>query len=124
MTQYLLSVWHSDRNPIPDDPAVMQRAYRQVDAFNADLMASGQWVFGGGLHAPETATVVSAPEGSDPVMTDGPFAETKEQIGGFWVIEAADLDAALALAARASTACMGPVEVRPFQDEPPQDSSR
>jgi hypothetical protein len=53
-------------------------------------------------------------------MTDGPFAETKEQIGGFWIIEAPDLDAALALAARASTACMGPVEVRPFQDEPPQ----
>jgi len=120
MTQYLLSVWHSDRNPIPDDPAVMQRAYKQVDAFNADLMASGQWVFGGGLHAPESATVVNAPEGSDPVMTDGPFAETKEQIGGFWIIEAPDLDAALALAARASTACMGPVEVRPFQDEPPQ----
>jgi hypothetical protein len=124
MTQYLLSVWHSDRNPIPDDPAVMQRAYKQVDAFNADLQASGAWVFGGGLHAPESATVVRAEEGSDPVMTDGPFAETKEQLGGFWVLEAADLDAALALAARASTACMGPVEVRPFQEEPPQDSSR
>ena len=124
MTQYLLSVWHSDRNPIPDDPAVMQRAYKQVDAFNADLQASGAWVFGGGLHAPESATVVRAEEGGDPVMTDGPFAETKEQLGGFWVIEAADLDAALALAARASTACMGPVEVRPFQEEPPQDSRR
>jgi hypothetical protein len=120
MTQYLLSVWHSDRNPIPTDPAVMQQAYQQVDKFNAELQASGAWVFGGGLHAPESATVVNGQGSGDPVMTDGPFAETKEQIGGFWIIEAKDLDAALALAAEASAACMGPVEVRPFQEEPPQ----
>jgi len=117
MTQYLLSVWHSPDNPIPDDPAVMQKAFEQVDAFNAEIQAQGIWVFGGGLHDPSSATVVRATEG-DPVMTDGPFAETKEQIGGFWIIEAPDLDAALALAVRASAACMGPVEVRPFQDEP------
>ena len=119
MAQYLLSVWHSDANPVPTDPDVMQQAFRQVDAFNADLQAKGAWVFGGGLHDPSSATVVRATDG-DPITTDGPFAETKEQLGGFWIITADDLDAALAWAARGSAACMGPVEVRPFQDEPPQ----
>jgi len=118
MTQYLLSVWHSPANPVPDDPEVMQQAFKQVDAFNAELQAQGLWVFAGGLHAPETATVVRAGDG-DPVITDGPFAETKEQLGGFWIIDVPDLDAALAWAAKGSAACMGPVEVRPFQDEPP-----
>jgi hypothetical protein len=117
MTQYLLSVWHSDRNPIPDDPAVMQKAFKQVDELNAELQAKGLWVFGGGLHEPSSATVVNATDSGDPIMTDGPFAETKEQLGGFWILELSDLDAALAWAARASTACMGPVEVRPFQSE-------
>ncbi len=117
MTQYLLSVWHSDANPIPQDPAVMQQAFEQVDAFNQEVMAAGAWVFGGGLADPSTATVVRAGAG-DPILTDGPFAETKEQLGGFWIITAPDLDAALAWAARGSAACMGPVEVRPFQDEP------
>jgi hypothetical protein len=116
MTQYLMSVWHSAENPIPDDPEVMQQAFKQVEAFNAELQASGAWVFGGGLHDPASATVVRATDG-DPLMTDGPFAETKEQLGGFWIITAPDLDAALALAAKASAACMGPVEVRPFQDD-------
>jgi hypothetical protein len=118
MAQYLLSVWHSPANPVPTDPKVMQQAYDQVDAFNAELLASGSWVFGGGLHPPESATVVRA-DGREPIMTDGPFAETKEQLGGFWIIDAADLDAALAWAAKGSAACIGPVEVRPFQDEPP-----
>jgi hypothetical protein len=71
-------------------------------------------VFAGGLHSPNTATVVDG-TGDEPVTTDGPFSEAKEQIGGFWVIEAADLDEALALAARGSKACRGKVEVRPFQ---------
>ena len=120
MTQYLLSVWHSpDDNPISDDPEVMQKAFAQVDAFNAEVQAQGAWVFAGGLHAPETATVVRAENDGDPMITDGPFAETKEQLGGFWIIEAPDLDAALAWATRGSAACMGPVEVRPFQSEPP-----
>ena len=119
MTQYMLSVWHSPDAPIPTDPAVMQKAFEQVDAFNAEIQAAGIWVFGGGLEQPSSATVVRAGAGDgDPIMTDGPFAETKEQLGGFWVITAPDLDAALALAAKASAACMGPVEVRPFQDEP------
>lgn len=118
MTQYLLSVWHSPDNPVPDDPAVMQRAFKQVDAFNAELLASGSWVFAGGLHEPSSATVVRGTD-SDPIITDGPFAETKEQLGGFWIIEVPDLDAAIEWAAKGSTACMGPVEVRPFQSEPP-----
>ena len=74
-------------------------------------------MFGGGLEAPDIATVVRT-AGGDTVTTDGPFAETKEQLGGFWIIEAPDLDAALEWAAKASAACMGPVEVRPFQAEP------
>ncbi len=118
MSQYLLSVWHDPSNPIPDDPAVMQRMVAQVGAVNDELMSTGAWVFGGGLHDPSTATVVRN-TGGETVMTDGPFAETKEFLGGFWVIEAADLDAALAWAAKAAAACEGPVEVRPFQDEPP-----
>jgi hypothetical protein len=116
MTQYLLSVWHSPNNPVPDDPEVMQKAYKQVDAVNAELQAKGLWVFGGGLHEPSSATVVRATE-ADPVITDGPFAESKEQLGGFWILELPDLDAALAWAAKCSSACMGPVEVRPFQSE-------
>ena len=115
MTQYLMSVWHSPRNPVPSDPEVMQKAFEATDAFNSELQAAGAWVFGGGLHEPASATVVSATDG-DPLMTDGPFAETKEQLGGFWIIEAADLDAALAWAVKGSAACMSPVEVRPFQD--------
>jgi hypothetical protein len=117
MTQYLLSVWHSERDPMPEDPEVMQQAFRQVDALNDELQQKGLWVFGGGLCEPSTATVVRAHKG-DPVMTDGPYAETKEQIGGFWILELPDLDAALAWAKKASVACMNAVEVRPFQEEP------
>lgn len=116
MTQYLLSVWHSPETPIPTDPEVMQKAFKQVDAFNAEVMAAGAWVFAGGLHPPEIATVVRDDNG-ETIITDGPFAETKEQIGGFWIIDVPDLDAALAWAAKGAAACMGPVEVRPFQSE-------
>jgi hypothetical protein len=116
MTQYLLAVHHSPDAP-PPPPAEMQKAFRQVDAFNAELQAAGAWVFGGGLHPPDIATVVRVEDG-ETITTDGPFAETKEQLGGFWIITAPDLDAALAWAAKGSSACMGPVEVRPFQDEP------
>jgi len=116
MTQYLLALHHSedDETPSPDDT---QKAYRQVDEFNKDLEASGAWVFAGGLHPPSSATVVRS-QGGDVLTTDGPFAESKEQLGGFWVIQVADLDAALSWAGKASAACMGPVEVRPFQEEP------
>ncbi len=117
MTEYLLSVWSSPDFPMPTDPDVMQKAFRQVDEFNAEVQAAGAWVFAGGLAEPSSATVVRATDG-DPILTDGPFAETKEQLGGFWIITAPDLDAAIAWAARGSAACMAPVEVRPFQDEP------
>jgi hypothetical protein len=87
--------------------------YKDVDAFNGELQAEGAWVFAGGLHPPATATVVQVRDG-DVLTTDGPFAETKEQLGGFWVVKSADLDAALALAVRGAKACGAPVEVRPF----------
>ena len=91
--------------------------YASVDVFNKKVMASGNWVFGGGLFPANTATVVRN-EGGKVTMTDGPFIEAKEQLGGFWILKCADLDAALALAAEGSEACGSPVEVRPFQDEP------
>jgi hypothetical protein len=116
MKQYLLAVHMVEGQPLPSEDE-MQRAYKQVDAFNAELQSAGAWVFAGGLHPPTTATVVRA-QGGQVVTTDGPFAETKEQLGGFWVIKAADLDAALDWAAKGSAACGGPVEVRPFQESP------
>ncbi len=114
MTQYLLSVWHDDTYDLDVDGADAQRMFAQVDAFNAEVQAAGAWVFAGGLHPASSATVVRSTSG-DVSMTDGPFAESKEQMGGFWVIEAADLDAALDWARKGSAACEGPVEVRPFQ---------
>jgi hypothetical protein len=116
MKQYLLAVHMVEGQPLPPE-AEIQQAYQDVDVFNRELMEAGQWVFGGGLLPPDTATVVRA-QGGKVVTTDGPFAESKEQIGGFWVIKAADLDEALELAGRGSEACRQPVEVRPFQDEP------
>jgi hypothetical protein len=116
MKQYLLAV-HMVEGESARPEADNQRAYKAVDAFNHELMESGNWVFAGGLHPPATATVVRS-NGGKVVTTDGPFAETKEQLGGFWVIQAPDLDAALAIAARGSEACGEAVEVRPFQDVP------
>ncbi len=116
MKQYLLSV-HMVEGQEPPSPEAMERAYREVDSLNAELQASGAWVFAGGLHPPATATVVKVSDG-EVLTTDGPFAETKEQLGGIWVIQAPDLDAALAWAAKATRACGQPVEVRPFQEIP------
>lgn len=115
MTQYMLAVHHDFQPPL--SPEDMEQSFKDVDAVNSELQAAGAWVFAGGLHAPSTATVVRVNDGKV-VITDGPFAETKEQLGGFWIIEAADLDAALNWAAKATRACRLPVEVRPFQDEP------
>ncbi|MDX6376536.1 MAG: hypothetical protein QOE98_839 [Gaiellaceae bacterium] len=116
MTQYLLSVHMVEGEAMPSEEVITQM-YADVDAVNEEMKAQGAWVFGGGLHPADTATVVRAKDG-EITTTDGPFAETKEQLGGFWIIEAADLDAALAWASKATVACQGPVEVRPFQDEP------
>ena len=116
MTQYLLSVYGDEAANAAIGPEDMNRMYAQVDAFNKEVEKAGAWVFAGGLHPSSTATVVRA-AGGEVVTTDGPYAETKEVLGGFWVIEAPDLDAALAWAAKGSAACEGPVEVRPFQGE-------
>lgn len=116
MTQYLLSVYMVEGEPTPSDDE-MQQAYKDVDVFNQKLQDSGSWVFGGGLEAADVATVVDA-TGDQVLTTDGPFPEAKEQIGGFWIVDVPDLDAALALAAEGSAACRGKVEVRPFQAEP------
>lgn len=115
MTEYLLSV-HGDENAPAPAPEDMQRMFKAVDEFNAEVQASGAWVFAGGLCPASTATVVRVADG-ETLTTDGPYMETKEQLGGFWVVDLPDLDAALALAAKASVACENPVEVRPFQEE-------
>ena len=85
-----------------------------IDAFNDQLKADGYWVFAGGLAAPSSATVVDN-RGSEAMVTDGPFLESKEYLVGFWIIQAADLDMALKLAAEGSKACNRKIEVRPFQ---------
>lgn len=115
MTQYLLSVHivEGEEEPPPD---VLEKMYKDVDVVNQEMTAAGVWVFGGGLHPTSTATVVRA-QGDEVITTDGPFAETKEQLGGFWVLQVPDLDAALEWAAKATRACRAPVEVRPFQDD-------
>jgi len=115
MPQYMFSVNHEVGEELPTGDDV-QRMFTQVDAFNQKVTDAGIWVFGGGLEPIETTTTVDA-TGSEPIITDGPFSEAKEWIGGFWVLEAPDLDAALKLAIEASAACEGRVEVRPFQSE-------
>jgi hypothetical protein len=87
-----------------------------IDVFNDGLIAEGHWVFAGGLGAPSSATVIDN-RGEEPLFTDGPFVESKEYLVGFWVMEAADLDVALKLAAAGSKACNRKVEVRPFLSE-------
>ena len=105
--QYLVSVIHdsADLASAEEDAA--------IDVFNDRLTAEGHWVFAGGLGAPISATVIDN-RGEEAMITDGPFVESKEFLAGFWIIEAADLDAALKLAAEGSKACNRKVEVRPF----------
>lgn len=119
MTQYLLSVHGPvERSEFGNygSKEEMEKAFADTGAFNDKLQAGGYWVFAGGLEPATTATVVDGTAGA-PVLTDGPYLETKEIIGGFWVIDAPDLDVALKLAAEGSRACRGKVEVRPFQGE-------
>ena len=87
-----------------------------IDAFNDRLVAEGHWVLAGGLGSPDTATVIDN-RGGEAVCTDGPYLESKEYVGGFWIIEAPDLDVALKLAAEGSKSCNRKVEVRPFLGE-------
>jgi hypothetical protein len=113
MPRYLLSVWFDERYDDPDLNAPdVQRQMARTGELTAAMDRAGVWVFVAGLRSPSSATVVRA-AGGEVSMTDGPYAETKEQMAGFWVIDAADLDAALDWAAKASTACGRPIEVRP-----------
>ncbi len=114
MKQYLLSVYHAE-DSLPE-PQAAEKIMADVDALNTELQQSGAWVFAGGLHPSSTATVVRT-DGEGFLVTDGPFAEGKEHIGGFWVIKAPDLDSALEWGRKATRACMVPVEVRPLQEE-------
>ncbi|MFY1671832.1 YciI family protein [Plantactinospora sp. WMMB334] len=113
MKQYLLSVHYVEGAVMPSDEE-MQTMFRETERINDELQAAGAWVFAGGLTAPESATVVRTENGTT-TMSDGPFAEAKEHIAGFWVIKCDDLDQALAWAEKCAAAC-GPIEVRPFDD--------
>jgi hypothetical protein len=110
---YLLGVQIDESVPLPTG-AAWEASIARVGVVNDDMKAKGIWVFGGGLLPSDSATVVRMQNGTTTTITDGPFAETKEQLGGFWVIEVADLDAALAWAERCAEACRAPIEVRPF----------
>jgi hypothetical protein len=106
--QYLVSViFDSDGLATEDEQAA-------IDVFNDRLVAEGHWVFAGGLTSPSAATVIDNTGGGEAMFTDGPFLESKEYLVGFWIMEAADLDVALKLAAEGSKACNRKVEVRPF----------
>ncbi|HWC44235.1 MAG TPA: YciI family protein [Actinomycetota bacterium] len=115
MTRYLLSVYQPD-GPVPE-PEVLDRIMADLEALNTDLRAAGAWVFAAGLHPPSTATVVRSRDG-EVLMTDGPYTEGKEHVGGFTVVDAPDLDAALGWAARLAEATSLPIEVRPFLGDP------
>jgi hypothetical protein len=116
MSQYLLSTYAVE-GEVPGAPATpeeMQAFMERVMALEAEMDASGTFVFGGALHGPDAATVVRQGDGGL-IMTDGPFVESKEHIGGFYIINADDLDAALAWARRVADATNHPIEVWPFR---------
>lgn len=121
MSKYLLSVHTVEGDvcePMTDEE--MRRSHEQLGTLEREMKSAGAWVFSGRLHEPDTATVVRISEG-EVLTTDGPFAESKEHLGGFYVIEADDLDAALAWASKVTGAIKVPIEVRPFAafaDEP------
>ncbi|MFE3101585.1 YciI family protein [Nocardia tengchongensis] len=112
MKQYLLSIYQPAEGDPPDNLAEIMR---DLETLNDEMRAAGAWVFAAGLYPPSTATVLRA-TGSEVLVTDGPFAEGKEQIGGFTVIRAEDLDAALEWAGRLAQVVTLPIEVRPVQD--------
>ena len=114
MKQYLLSVCYPAVSTQPP-PEALQRIMQDVGAMQKEMQAAGIWVFGGGLHAADTAMVVRL-EGGRVLTTDGPFIESKEQIGGITILKAPDLDAALAWGGKMSRAIGVPIEVRPFME--------
>jgi len=116
MTRYLLSVHTVEgeaRKSITDEER--QESFRQLAILEKEMESAGAWVFSGRLHEPDTATVVRV-SGAEVLTTDGPFAESKEHLGGFYIIEAEDLDGALAWASKVTRAIKTPIEVRPFAD--------
>jgi hypothetical protein len=112
---YLLNVYQPDGDIPP--PEVLEKVMRDIAVVRQELQAAGAWVFSGGLHPPSTATVLRPRDGGEVLMTDGPYAEGKEHIGGFTIIKAPDLDAALEWGRKAARATTLPIEVRPFQGE-------
>ena len=119
MTQYLLSVHSVEgevRDPMTDEE--MQQFMERVGVLEEEMKSAGAWLFGGALHEPDTATVVRMARG-EVLTTDGPFAESKEHLGGFYIIEAEDLDAALAWASKTAASVNHPIEVRPFRHASP-----
>lgn len=117
MGRYLLSVWHDDEYEVDFSSEEAQRQVAQVGQFNADLEAAGAWVLAGGLQPARSATVISPVADGEVSMIDGPYADIRAQMGGFWIIDVADPEAALEWGRRAASACEGPVEVRPLQGE-------
>jgi hypothetical protein len=117
MTQYVLNVIEPTGGSL--SPEKLERIVRDVVAVDNEMKEAGVWVFAGGLHEPSNATVVRVKDG-EAITTDGPFAEGKEHIGGFTIIEADDLDVALEWARKLSQATTLPIEVRPFRDRPPE----
>ena len=116
MAQYLLSVHTVEgeaREPMSEEE--MRQFMERVGVLEEEIKAAGAWVFSGRLHGPDTATVVRVSDG-EVLTTDGPFAESKEHLGGFYIIEAQDLDAALALASKVTKVIKRPIEVWPFVD--------
>src|SRR5258708_27361863 len=118
MQQYMLTVHSVEGNPEPSAEA-RQKVYRDVEVFNAELRSTDAWVFAGGLHPADTATVVRIHEGGEVLVTDGPFVEGKEHIGGFWVIPAPRPHPALAWGAHAAQACRPPLQGRPLPNRQP-----
>ncbi len=116
MKQYLLSIYQPDAGtPAPE---VLGKIMREVGELIQETKAAGVWVFNGGLHPPSTSTVVRLKDG-DVLLTDGPFAEGKEHVGGFVIVKAPDLDSALVWGRKLARAIPLPIEVRPFQGEVP-----
>ena len=116
MKQYLLSVCYpADANQ--PAPAVLNKIMSDVKALRGEMQSAGVWVFSGGLHASNTATVLRHQNG-EVVLADGPFIESKEQIGGITIVRVPDLDAALLWAGRLARATTTPIEVRPFMEQP------
>ena len=114
MKRYLLTIWQPDGPPPPD--VDLDRITSDVDALIDDTRTAGAWVFNGGLHQAETATVIR-PRGEEMLVTDGPYLEGKEHVGGLLVIDAPDLDAALEWGRRAAAVIGLPIEVRPFMHD-------